>query len=245
MKVAILMFLIFCIPSNLPSFAEGSYFGQIINPDTFLYRDLSGYIICEIPQTYFVNITGYSKGYYTASYNGISGYVKSSEIKVIQGVPTNPYLTNATFRLFASDYNMLKNKPNLLSQDIISLPVNTPINYIGKTYGTELIQDRGNIWYYCSYKKNGKTYNGYIYAGLCDNLQLEYNTEKVNYIQNPFVTISSEYIEYLNSSGGKKIVTLPVIIIGLLFIPLLFLPLIVKKHKTKPSPILSIEDGKL
>ncbi len=245
MKVILLLLMLCCLPMQKLSFAESSYFGHIINPDTYLYRDLDGYIICEIPQTYFVKITSYSQGYYTASYNGISGYVKASDIKVIQGVPNSPHLKGATFRLFASDYNTLKSSPNLLSQDIIELPINTPIEYIGKVYGTEIIPNRGNIWYYCSYKSNDKVYSGYVYAGLCDSLKIEYNTEVVSYINNPFVTASSEYIEYLNSSSGKKMVILPVIIVGVIFVPLLFLPLIVKNHKTKPSPIFSIEDGLL
>lgn len=241
----LLFFLFFCFPTQHIAFAESSYFGHIINPDTYLYRDLDGYSICELPQTYFVKITSYSKGYYTAVYNGISGFVKSSDIKVIQGVPNNPYLNNATFRLFASDYNMLKSKPTLLSQDIITLPTNTPIKYLGKSYGTELIPNRGKTWYYCSYSENETTYNGYIYAGLCDSLNIEYNTEIVQYIQNPFITASSEYIEYLNSLEGKNMVIIPIIILTIMFIPLAFLPILIKKHKTKPSPILNIEDGKV
>ncbi len=226
------------------TYADSCYYAQIINPNTYLYRDYGKSVLFELPQTYFVYISDYSKGYYTASYDGIKGYVKASEVKVIKEIPQNPYLKNATFRLFASDHNMLKTRPSALAEDITALPTDTPIVYIGKVPGTELIKGRGTSWYYCTYNAEQK-YAGYIYAGLCDNLSITYNTEKVSYMQNPYITISSEYIEYLNSPAGKKLVIVPIIIFSLLFMIMLFLPYFIKNHKTKPSSIYFIEDGKL
>jgi|GEM_PF-2416489 len=245
MKCLFLFLFIVLFCPQTKSYADNVYFAQIINPDTYLYRDLNKNIICSLPETYFVKVSSYSNGFYTASYNGINGYIKSNEVKVISGAPKKPFLTDATFRLFASDYATLKSAPSMLSHDITSLPINEPLSYIGKTYGSELISGRGNVWYYCSYTQNNQNVNGYVYAGLCDNLDINYNTELVDFIPNPFTSISTEYIEYLNSKGGKQTVILSVTFISSIFAFLIFLPLIVKNHKIKPPSIYNIEDGKI
>jgi hypothetical protein len=243
-KLTIILLLFITTTPTTPCFADQCYYAQIINPNTYLYRDYDKTAIFELPQTYFVYISGYQKGCYTASYNGIKGYVKSSEVKVVKEIPKNPYLNTSTFRLFASDYNTLKTRPLSLAQDITTLPINTPINYIGKINGTELISGRGNTWYYCSYFID-RQYTGYVYAGLCDSLNIVYNTEVVSYISNPYSSPSLEYIEYLNSPLGKKLVIIPIILISIIFFSLMFVPYFIKKRKTKPSSIYFIEDGKL
>lgn len=244
MKYLLFFAIFFTITNTQLSYAEQIYYGQIINPDTYLYRDLNNNIIFQLPETYFVKLTGYTKGFYYAEYMNIRGYVKSSQIKVVREVPRNPYLTTSTFRLFSSDHNQLRTSPNISSNVITTLPINTKINYIATTLGQELISGRGNAWYYCSYTENQITVNGYIYAGLCDELQIIPNTQSIDPIPNPFISASTEYIEYLNDQG-KMLILIPIIVISILFVPLLFLPKYISLNKRNKMSYISIEDGKL
>lgn len=241
--ITLILILCFSLLPAPSAFAENIYYGQIINSGTYLYKDTKNNLIFELPQTYFVKISGYKSGHYIAEYMGTKGYVKCDNIKVVRGTPKCPYLTTSTFRLFASDYNKLKLSPNILSKTLTSLPVNTPIKYIATSYGEELVENRGNAWYYCEYRDGKSSICGYVYAGLCDGLIIEPNTETFEYIANPYVSPSTEYIEYL-SSDGKMLVIAPVVLVSILFIPLLFLPKFVKNFKRKPSTTF-VEDGKI
>lgn len=240
--ITIILLMLF---NPIPTFslADNTYYGQVINSGTFLYRENNS-IIFEIPETYYVKISGYKSGYFTAEYYGTKGYVKADNIKVIKGAPQTPYLTTASFRLFASDYNKLKSTPNTLSETLATLPTNTSIKFIATTYSEELVENRGNSWYYCSYNDGSKIIKGYVYAGLCDGLNITPSTESFEYIPNPFSSPSSEYIEYLNTDG-KLLVIAPIILISIFFVPLLLIPKYIKKSKRKPSPTFSVEDGKL
>ena len=241
---------VLCVLASMPaaSNAANIYYAQIIDAETYIYKDHGKSIICELPTTYFACISSYNNGYYKADYNGTKGYIKANRVKVIKGVPQKPYLTDATFRLFASDYSELKASPSALSRTYTTLPTNQSITYIGKAYGDELIENRGKIWYYCKWENNTETICGYVYSGLCDSLNITYNTEVVQYISNPFLTTSSYYKQYLNSPSGKNLILSCVLLVSVCFLPLLILPQYFathKKRKQKPSPMISIEDGKV
>ena len=172
MKCLFLFLFIVLFCPQTKSYADNVYFAQIINPDTYLYRDLNKNIICSLPETYFVKVSSYSNGFYTASYNGINGYIKSNEVKVISGAPKKPFLTDATFRLFASDYATLKSAPSMLSHDITYLPINEPLSYIGKTYGVLVIFLQSKTAFSHGFKSDNAVTVGMQYKLKCAEFQL-------------------------------------------------------------------------
>ena len=155
------------------------FYAQIQSPNVYLYS--SNLIpIFEIPETYYVRLLENSKnGYYTAEYMGVQGIINENEIQCVSNTPTTPYLRNVSFRNYGAQSSEIRTEPSRLGGTttlICELPLyETNFEFIGKISGEEVVPNRGDIWYYCTYTKNNQTRTGYIYAGLIDMLSTYYS----------------------------------------------------------------------
>ena len=174
-------------------------YARIMFEQVYFYRqpiddNTNSNIYFELPKTYFVKLLDRANdNYYVAEYYGIQGYVKRDSVRAISGTPSNPYLTNINFRIYADQSRDMRSYPaidNSLGDQVTYIPLyNKNIEYLGPIKGQELILNRTNIWYYCKYTAD-KDYYGYIYSDFCDEMSPIYeNNEQVTYITNPtFVT---------------------------------------------------------
>ena len=217
-------------------YAENEYYARIMYEHVYLYRQANNdesvsNIYFELPKTYFVKLIDRAgDDFYCAEYNGITGYVKKNSVRAIASTPTNPYLTNISFRVYADASRDMRSYPaidNTLSEQITYIPLYTKnIQYIASTAGQELVPNRTNIWYYCKFISD-KTYYGYIYSDFCDEMTPIYdNNEQVTYVDNPsFLVDTSE----TNTIKDSKVLG---IVIAVMCIPsFVFVILIIKgKH---------------
>lgn len=231
-------------------------YAKIQNDNTYLYKSCSSTSISNayfaIPNSYFVLIiSNMDEVFYKVQYKDVVGYVIKNEVLPVAETPVNPYLKNITFRVYSSDgTNVLSSPFNTLNANIIqTISVLEEVEYYGQIIGDELIENRGNIWYYCKTKSNNY---GYLYKGLCDNLSLiTPNTETVTPISYPFNDEDNSYLYNLVDMS----ILLKIIIIILVSLPcvgifyLLFKPfnktkkqnLTFRKNKLKTQTINKIQ----
>ena len=176
MKVLTILLLIFSLfPSpTLNVKAASNNFAQIQKANVYLYSSTFTPIF-EIPYSYYVKLLSDSEDeYYNCEYNGITGYVKKSDIQCCSSLTTTPYLENISFRILGLQSAELRSEPSRkkgLSTLLTELELyETNFCYIGKLQGEEVVPGRSDIWYYAKYSKNNITLTGYIYSGLCDQL---------------------------------------------------------------------------
>lgn len=211
-----------------------TYYAQVMFDETYLYRtdnlneDCSN-IFFEIPKSYFVELIDVANNnFYKANYLTFSGYVKKDRVQAIAGIPSMPYLTNISFRIFSEQSRDMRTQPNTLngtSNQVTYIPLLTRnITYFGKIYGESLIEGRTNVWYFCKYSAD-KDYYGYVYSDFCDELStIPINTEPVSFINNPTFQPQEETPYTIPESSNKV-----GIIVGILSIPAtIFLIMIVK-----------------
>lgn len=143
-----------------------------------------------IPESYFVELLDYeNENYFSARYLDCYGYVKISEVQCVSGVPQNPFVTKASFRVFAPNGLELRSSPSQSDGLNVIANINyleTNLQYYGKIDGEEAIAYKGNEWYFCKYTKNGQEQKGYIYSVFCDLLTtISTNTEILEYVSEP------------------------------------------------------------
>ena len=182
---------------NVCIYAKNPTWAQIKNSSTYLYKsaELNSSINnkwCLIENTYFVKIlNNYNSEYYKVEYNGINGFVKKSEICLINETPLMPYPNNTTFSVGKTNCYM-RSKPQIkdnTDNTICVVPANTTgLKYIGKTIGEEAIDFKGSVWYLAEY--NG--YVGYIYSAYTTSITpIKENVETVSlFIGNDFSKIN-------------------------------------------------------
>lgn len=214
-----------------------TYFARIMHTEVYLYKsptDIkdSSNIYFELPETYFVELTGSAnENYYSAKYLSFSGYVKKDSVQAVEGTPQNPYLENINFRVYADMSRDLRSEPNTSSGNstqVAHIPLlSKNLTYFGKVKGECLIEGRTNVWYYCKYTGD-KDYYGYIYSDFCDEMtKITPNTESLVYTTNP--TFAKPQAEPTTMPTEDNFVG---IIIGVLSIPaLIFLLMIIKSKK--------------
>lgn len=149
-------------------YADSSEYGRVSAYYTTIYKtpsltnDISN-TICFADTTYFVKILSSNTDSYHIEYNGITGYVKKSNITLVSGTPLMPYPNDIT--ILTGSICHLRSSPTVESSNIIAtIPSNTTtLRYIGKAVGDEAMDFGGNTWYYVSYEdKMGYIYNKYI-----------------------------------------------------------------------------------
>lgn len=230
MVLLILLLLINSISPTVYATESKTYFAKILFDQVYLYKspvdsnDISN-IYFELPKTYFVELLSKNGIFYEARYLDFKGYVKKDSVQAIDSTPTNPFLNNISFRVYAELSQSLYSNPNSTSNLITTIPNLTKnITYFGKINGECLIEGRTDVWYYCKFSN----FYGYVYSDFCDEMQpIAPNTEEVNYITNPSFEIQTPKINTIpitNNAVG--------IIIGILSIPaLIFVFFILKGSK--------------
>lgn len=226
---------------------EENYYAQIQSKDIYLYDSPFGVPIFEIPETYYVRLLECSKnGYHKAQYMDRIGYVVDSEIQCVANPPTTPYLGNVSFRNYGTQSSELRSEPSRLagaSTLICELPLyETNFTYYGKISGEEVVPNRGDTWFYCSYTKNNQTKLGYIYSGLIDMVTV--------YVSNPidaYPVIKHDWKELKVEESVNATIALPdkkqTLVILAISIPIIaLLALMFKPMQAKKSPAKSGTD---
>ena len=180
----------------ISAYNEQTFYARIMFDQVHFYRspiddDSYSNIYFELPKTYFVELVDNCNDlFYKANYSSFTGYVKKDSVQAISGTPSNPYLDNVGFRVYAELSRDLRSEPSSSSKtssQIAYIPnLSRNLIYYGKAYGETLIDGRTNIWYYCKYSAD-QNYYGYVYSDFCDELPsvMPNNLEEVSYISNP------------------------------------------------------------
>ena len=144
-------------------------------------------IYCYAENTYFVEILSSISNYYKVNYNGITGYVKKSNIKAVNSTPLMPYPKDIV--MCTATLCNLRASPNITSTNILTtIPKNTTnIRFIGRTTGEEVLDFGGTTWYYIEYGN----YVGYIYNKYIESISAIYeNTENTESIDSTYTEIN-------------------------------------------------------
>lgn len=234
---AILIVILISSQLNLDIvFAKEEYYARVMYEQVNFYRqplldESMANVWFELPKTYFVKLLDRAgDDFYLAEYNGIQGYVKKDSVRAINGTPSNPYLKDIFFRIYAEPSRDMRSFPaidNTLSEQVTYIPLYSKnIEYISRTIGQELILNRTNVWYYCKYTTD-KEYFGYVYSDFCDEItQINNNNENVTYIDNPTFIVENSND---NISSNSKLLG---IVLAIMCVPTLaFVFLIIRgKH---------------
>lgn len=166
-------------------FAQTPSYAQIKNSNTYLYKSAEFNAVnnkwCLIENTYFVKIlNNYNSECYKVEYNGITGFVKKSEITLVNETPVNPYPNNITFSIGkTSCYMRLTPQIKEITDNTVCVvPANTTgLKYVGKIIGEEAVDFKGSIWYLTEYDGN----LGYVYSGYTTSISsVPENIEQVS-----------------------------------------------------------------
>lgn len=244
MKTKLLVFLVILATmfSGLPSDicyakqALTSYiYARVESDNVSLYKTPSlsqtDNVLFDLPKSYFVLlITNFSTDFYKAQYRDVVGFVLKDSVEAVEETPVAPYLKDVTFRVFSSDGMHLMASPSISSMAICDVDITRDMDYYGTCYGDEMIDGRGNVWYYTKYGENF----GYLYSGLCDRLSnIPVNNEQTTLKPNPFDNTNNDYLySLIEMSLPMKIlliflVSLPAFVIVIL----LFKPIRLKDKK--------------
>lgn len=169
-----IIFLFDCGNENSKIYAldEHEFYAQVQNTNIYLYESIQGKPMFEIPETFYVKLLSSENNFYKCHYNGVVGFVLKSEVQCVAYPPDTPYLNYISFRNYGTQSSELRTEPSRMG-GIKTLVTELPLYesnfcYYGKLSGEEVVPNRGDVWYYCSYTKNNQTNYGYIYAGLVD-----------------------------------------------------------------------------
>ena len=228
-------------------------FAQIVTERTFFYNADKQPIFC-LPKTFYCKLLKNvdAEGFYYCKYINIYGYVKKSDVQCVSSVPQKPYLDYVNFRILASQSAELRSEPtkqNGISGLICSLDLyETNFILYGEMQGEELVSRRGDVWFYCEYKKDNTSYFGYVYSGLCDQvkdfepLPLDENIvdEHIWTAENEETMQSenhSESLTFVMPNKNQMIIITCISVPILLLILFLFMPYKVSGKIIKPKPI--------
>ena len=234
----LITFYLLCNNLYLPKvYAQNIYYGRALASGIYIYStpeitvDKSNRLF-EIPITYFVEILNEENElFYKVNYNSITGFVLKNEVSCINTVPTTPYVTNATFRVFTPSGANLRSSPNetIGATNLITTIsfMDTNLVYYGNCEGEESISYKGNIWYYCKYIKQNQEFFGYVYSPLCDLLTtISQNTEQFEYVTPTFDKLeqtNQTQKDYLSISSPLQVIIIVIISLHVLQDPALTL----------------------
>ncbi len=231
MIILILIFLLQSSTIQVYALNDETYYARVLFEQVYLYKtptddDSISNIYFELPKTYFVELINKNGNFYEARYINFIGYVKKDSVQAVSGTPTNLFLKNINFRVYANLSENLWSEPNTNSNLITEIPhLTNNLQYLGKINGESLIDGRTNVWYYCKFNNSSNEYYGYVYSDFCDEMsEIKANTEEVNYINNPTF---EPYVEPVKTIPKNSNVV--GIVVGILSIPaLIFVFLIMK-----------------
>lgn len=240
-KLCIILLIInisFYTKNNLITYANDSKFARI-ERTTEIFKSNStnqnlDNILCLAEATYYVEIISDYNELYKVNYNGITGFIKKTDVKEITNTPITPYPYN--IKLLINSNCNLRSSPTTKSNtnNVISTIYTTSkdITFIGRVIGEEAIDFGGNTWYYIYFNGN----YGYIYNNYVKSITPIYqNTENFTYASN----ISSQTINPIHDPPSLMIMF---VLSTPLFLVLWILYLPKKKAKTyKNKTIKEIE----
>ncbi len=237
--VFILIAITFYQPQNLIVYANNNRFARV-EKTTEIFKTNStaqnfDNILCLAEETYFVELISDYNELYKVNYNGITGYIKKTDIKEISNLPITPYPYN--IKIFINSNCNLRSTPTTKSttNNVISTIYTTSenITFIGRVVGEEAIDFGGNTWYYVCYNGDyGYIYNNYIKSitPIYQNTEsFTYATNLSNKIENPIKDPPSLIIMFV----------LSIPLLAVLFI--LYLPKNKKSKSSKQKIIREIE----
>lgn len=219
--------------------ADEYYYAKVEQGGVFIYSapDETSPLF-EIPTSYFVKLTGSeNEGFYKASYQDITGYIKKDSVSPMQGDPASPYAL-ASLRVFSLEGLGLFKTPALQTENlIINVPYLTAgITYYGKLEGSA-VPNKSNIWYYCKYSTASSSETGYLYSVFCDELtQIPVNNEFLPVITTPIFQPKNSSPSKGLSDVAKTFIILGVSLPCALIIYLLIKPTLSPNHATHKSP---------
>ena len=189
-----IMFLIFQIcllsaiflPTNFAS-AEDSktYYAKVQSSGIkFCSTPAESSALFEIPTSYFVKVEYVVDDFFKVSYKDVEGYVKKDKVSLMDGTPTNPYVSSQ-FSLFTPF--ALYETPYSSSQVQANLTKNMSLDYYGIKGGEEY-SDRNTTWYYCSAEIDGEKVFGYVFS------QTQFNNPQES------ITVNQEVFEIVPES---------------------------------------------
>ena len=220
-----------CSKINNHAYAEQNHFAQIVQSDTYIYKNTNKEKLFLLPKSYFVTLLDESQDMYKINYNGIIGYVEKNRVSCVLNSPQNLY-PKRQLRIFSSDGCIIYKLPTTNSSVLGTAPLKTYIDFYGSMYGEEYVEGRGSDWYYISYTINGEKIYGYVYGGYCDNItKLLENTESVTYIEN--INFSNNSKISTATPTQISITTALVSLSCLVVLLMLFLPTFIKRSVTK------------
>lgn len=234
-KIIFLLLISLVFPLSVtPTSAEvdGDFYGKIASENAyFLSAPNSSSTTFRLPYSYFVKISDVLDDYYEVIYKDLTGYVLKSDVRLMEGSPTTPFL-NLTFSIFTSHY--LYELPNTNSSAYCELEDNQSLTYYGTIAG-ERVSDKSDEWYYASVNIAGNVYHGYIYSQIANSLpEIALNSEVLKEIDES--ALSNAPAEFSSLSTGTKVLLIIAITVPSIFI-LFFLikPNKLTKSKSKPE----------
>lgn len=163
-KAAILIYaalLTFVVPSYGASYVTYAR----LNSNAALYNG-SGEIICVLPESYFAVICGEATdGAYPVSYKDISGYIKATDITLVDYEPVTKF-ASVTVRPNNDGLPVnLRSKPTTDGSVILcSVPPDSELILYGSRSGDELFVGAGNVWQYVRFSSSEGDWTGYVYS---------------------------------------------------------------------------------
>ena len=207
--VLILIAISFYPHNNLIIYANTSKFARI-ERTTEIFKSNStsqnlDNILCLAEETYYVELISDYDTLYKVNYNGITGFIKKTDIKEISNSPITPYPYN--IKLIINSNCNLRSTPTTKSNinNVISTIYTTSdnITFIGRVIGEEAIDFGGNTWYYVCYNGDyGYIYNNYVKSITPiyqNNETFTYATNISNKIENPIKDPPSLIIMFILS----------------------------------------------
>ena len=204
------------------SFAEIVYYAKIQSENVFMYSSPNeNSKLFLLPETYFVKLINEGdENFYYCNYKDIKGYVKKSQVIVMNGTPSHPY-AEGMFRIFSLEGLGIYSSPKMTDENFLTtIPYLTDdLIYYGSINGQEVIPNKSNQWVYCKYN-DATGISGYVYSVFCDLPKITANDETFEVITNPFNPI--------RKPKEMSAVSMGFIIVGVSFPCLIVLFLLIK-----------------
>ncbi len=171
------MFLYAAIVSLFPLAAQnGGFVTYAIFPSPAALYNEANEVICTLPATYYAVLCGEeSDGKFPVSYLDLSGYVRTSDVSVVDYEPVVKF---AALTAKPNNDGMavnLRDKPHPQNGKILcSVPPDASLTLYGAREGGELFAGAGTLWQYVRYNSpDGGTFLGYVYSPqlVCDEVQ--------------------------------------------------------------------------
>ena len=233
-KLLIFIFVLLLPTCPYISHAEvdGDFYGKIASENVYLFSSPNASsTLFKLPYSYFVKINDIRDDYYQVIYKDLAGYVLKSDVRLMEGTPSSPYL-NLSFSIFTS-YSLYE-QANTNSNVLCELSENQTLTYYGATSG-ELASDKSDIWYYASANVNGIIYHGYIYSEIANSLpEIVINTEEFEEVDESVLTDATPQFNSL-STGTKVLLIIAITVPSVFILFFLIKPNKLTKSKSKPE----------